>query len=61
MVDWIIVTLWYIFVAIATGMFLMFITFIWFCFWTFFVWNEYMKMDDNNLKKLDEKEIYNDY
>ena len=58
MVDWIIVTLWYIFVAIATGMFLMFITFIWFCFWTFFVWNEYMKMDDNNLEKegnLDEK------
>ena len=51
MVDWIIVTLWYIFVAIATGMFLMFITFIWFCFWTFFVWNEYMKIDDNDLEK----------
>ena len=51
MVDWIIVTLWYIFVAIATVMFLMFITFIWFCFWTSFVWNEYMKMDDNDLEK----------
>ena len=60
MVDWIIVTLWYIFVAIATGMFFLFMTFVGFCFWTFFVWNEYMKMDDDNLEKK-EKEIYNDY
>ena len=40
-------TLWYIFVAIATGMFFLFMTFVGFCFWTFFVWNEYIKMDDN--------------
>ena len=55
------VTLWYIFVVIATGMFVLFMAFVGFCFWTFFVWDEYMKMDDDNLKKLDEKEIYNDY
>ena len=61
MVDWIMATLWYIFVAIATGMFVLFMAFVGFCFWTFFVWDEYMKMDDDNLKKLDEKEIYNDY
>ena len=51
MIDWIMVTLWYIFVAIATGMFILFMSFIGFCFWTLFVWNEYMKMDDNDLEK----------
>jgi len=53
MVDWIMVTLWYIFVAIATGMFVLFMAFMGFCFWTSFVWNEYMKMDgafDDNLE-----------
>jgi hypothetical protein len=43
-------SLMYILVSIATVMFIMFIAFIGFCFWTFFVCNEYMKMDDNNLK-----------
>ena len=51
MADWIMVTLWYVFVTIATGMFVIFMAFMGFCFWTSFVWNEYMKMDDNNLEK----------
>ena len=54
MVDWIIVTLWYVFVTIAAVMFFLFMAFVGFCFWTSYVWNEYMKRDDNNLK---EKEI----
>ena len=57
MVDWIIVTLWYVFVMVATIIFFLFMTFIGFCFWTAFVWNEYIKMD-NNLEEegnLDEK------
>ena len=60
MADWIMVTLWYVFVAIATGIFVLFMAFMGFCFWTFFVWDEYMKMDDDNLEKK-EREIYNDY
>ena len=44
-------SLMYILVSIATVMFIMFIAFIGFCFWTSFVWNEYMKMDDDNLEK----------
>ena len=58
MADWILVTLWYVFVAIATGMFVIFMAFMGFCFWTSFVWNEYIMLDDNNLEKegnLDEK------
>ena len=51
MVDWVLVVLWYIFVMVATIMFFLFMTFMGFCFWTFFVWNEYIKMDDNNLEK----------
>ena len=58
MADWILVILWYVFVAIATGMFVLFMSFLGFCFWTSFVWNEYIMLDDNNLEKegnLDEK------
>ena len=57
MVDWVLVVLWYVFVMVATIMFFLFMTFMGFCFWTSFVWNEYIKMD-NNLEKegnLDEK------
>ena len=57
MVDWIIVTLWYVFVMTAAVMFFLFMAFVGFCFWTSFVWNEYIKMD-NNLEEegnLDEK------
>ena len=60
MVDWIMITLWFIFAGIAAVIFVLFVTFIGFSFWTFFVWNEYMKMDDDNLEK-NEREIYNDY
>ena len=45
------VSLWYVFVVIATVTFVMIMAFMGFCFWTSFVWNEYMKMDDNDLKK----------
>ena len=45
------VTLWYVFVVIAALMFILFMAFVGFCFWTSFVWNEYITMDDNNLKK----------
>jgi len=51
MVDWIMVTLWYVFVVVATIIFFLFMTFMGFCFWTAFVWNEYIKMDDDNLEK----------
>ena len=51
MVDLILVSLWYVFVVIATVMFILFMAFVGFCFWTFFFWNEYLKMDDDNLKK----------
>ena len=54
------ITLWFIFAGIAAVIFVLFVTFIGFSFWTFFVWNEYMKMDDDNLEKK-EREIYNDY
>ena len=60
MVDWMLVSLWYVLPVIATVMFVLFMAFIGFCFWTSFVWNEFMKMDDDNLEKK-EKEIYNDY
>ena len=45
--------LMYILVGIASGMFALFMIIIGFSFSTFFVWNEYMKMDDNNLKMND--------
>ena len=51
MVDLMLVTLWYVFVVIAALMFILFMAFVGFCFWTSFVWNEYITMDDNNLKK----------
>ena len=57
MVDWVLVVLWYVFVMVATIIFFLFMTFMGFCFWTLFVWNEYIKMD-NNLEEegnLDEK------
>jgi hypothetical protein len=44
-------------VTIAAVMFFLFMAFVGFCFWTAFVWNEYIKMD-NNLEEegnLDEK------
>jgi hypothetical protein len=42
--------LMYILVGIASGMFVLFMIIIGLSFWIFFVWNEYMKMDDNDLK-----------
>ena len=57
MIEWVLAILWYVFVMIATIIFFLFMTFMGFCFWTLFVWNEYIKMD-NNLEKegnLDEK------
>ena len=51
MIEWVLAILWYVFVMVATIMFFLFMTFMGFCFWTFFVWNEYIKMDDNNLEK----------
>ena len=42
--------LMYILAGIASGIFVLFMIIIGFSFWTLFVWNEYMKMDDNNLK-----------
>ena len=53
MIEWVLAILWYVFVAIATGMFVVFMAFVGFCFWTSYVWNEYMKRDDNNLKEKD--------
>ena len=41
----------YILVGIASVIFVLFMVFVGFCFWTSFVWNEYTTMDDNNLKK----------
>ena len=58
MIEWVLVILWYVFVMTAAIIFFLFMTVIGFCFWTSYVWNEYMKMDDNNLKEkgnLDEK------
>ena len=43
--------LMYILVGIASVIFVLFMIIIGFSFWAFFVWNEYMKMDDNNLEK----------
>jgi len=60
MVNLMLVSLWHIFVVIAVVMFVLFMAFMGFCFWTSFVWGEYITMDDNNLKKK-EKEPYNDY
>ena len=60
MVDLMLVTLWYVFVVIAALMFILFMAFAGFCFWTSFVWSEYIMMDDDNLEKK-EKETYNDY
>jgi len=40
--------LMYILVGIVSAMFVLFMIIIGFSFLTFFVWNEYMKMDDNN-------------
>ena len=60
MVDLMLVTLWYVFVVIAALMFILFMAFMGFCFWTSFVWSEYIMMDDDNLEKK-EKETYNDY
>ena len=59
MVDWMLVSLWYVLPVIATVMFVLFMAFVGFSFWTSFVWNEFMKMDDDNLEKK-EKEIYYD-
>ena len=53
------VSLWYVLPVIATVMFVLFMAFVGFSFWTSFVWNEFMKMDDDNLEKK-EKEIYYD-
>ena len=47
MIEWVLVILWYVFVMVATIMFFLFMTFMGFCFWTSFVWNEYIKMDNN--------------
>ena len=58
MIEWVLVILWYVFMMIATIIFFLVGTFVGFCFWTAFVWNEYIKMDDDNLEKegnLDEK------
>ena len=57
MIEWVLVILWYVFMMTAAIIFFLFMTFIGFCFWTAFVWNEYIKMD-NNLEEegnLDEK------
>ena len=51
MVEWVLVILWYVFMMTAAIIFFLFMTFMGFCFWTFFVWDEYMKMDDNDLEK----------
>ena len=51
MIEWVLAILWYVFVMIATIIFFLVGTFVGFCFWTFFVWDEYMKMDDNDLEK----------
>ena len=51
MIEWVLAILWYVFVMVATIMFFLFMTFMGFCFWTLFTWNEYMKRDDNNLEK----------
>ena len=57
MIEWVLVILWYVFVMVATIIFFLFMTFMGFCFWTLFVWNEYIKMDDNLEEEgnLDEK------
>ena len=57
MIEWVLAILWYVFVMVATIMFFLFMTFMGFCFWTLFVWNEYIKMDDNLEEEgnLDEK------
>ena len=60
MIEWVLAILWYVFVMVATIMFFLFMAFVGFSFWTSFVWNEFMKMDDDNLEKK-EKEIYYDY
>ena len=51
MIEWVLVILWYVFVMTAAIIFFLFMTFMGFCFWTAFVWNEYIKMDDDNLEK----------
>ena len=51
MIEWVLVILWYVFMVSAAVMFILFMAFVGVCFWTSFVWNEYMKMDDNDLKK----------
>ena len=58
MIEWMLVILWYVFVMTAAIIFFLFMTVIGFCFWTFFVWNEYIKMDDNLEKEgnLNEKD-----
>ena len=37
----------YILMGISVGMIVLFMAIIGFSFWTSFIWNEYMKMDDN--------------
>ena len=59
MVDVLVVSL-IAFMVIAALMFILFMAFVGFCFWTSFVWSEYIMMDDDNLEKK-EKETYNDY